>query len=50
MVGEHDVSLAAAVGTADPQATLAAGKGLGKRCSFTVKPGKNTFDLDLNGD
>ncbi len=49
MVGEHAVSLAAVVGTTSPKATLGAVEGLEKRFLFTVKAGKNTFDLDLDG-
>jgi hypothetical protein len=49
MVGMHEVSLAGAVSTAEPQETLQSQTGSGQRHSFTVQPGKNTFDIEIIG-
>ena len=50
MVGEHVVSLSEDVDDTDPKATLRSRKGLNKKFSFTVEPGKNMFDIVLGGE
>jgi hypothetical protein len=51
MVGEHVVSLSESfMNNTDPNASLQSPQGLKKTFSFMVKPGRNTFDIELAGD
>lgn len=50
MVGDHAVTLSVDPDESDARATLRVVKGLGKRFTFTVKPGRNTFDIEIAGD
>jgi hypothetical protein len=50
MVGDHTVTLSVDPDASDARATLRVVEGLGKQYSFTVKPGRNTFDIDTAGD
>ena len=51
MVGEHVVSLSESfMNNTDPNASLQSPQGLKKKFSFTVKPGRNTFDIEIAGD
>jgi hypothetical protein len=50
MVGDHTVTLSVDPDESDARATLGVVKGLGKQFSFTVKPGWNTFGIEISGD
>lgn len=51
VVGEHAVSLSESfMDNTNPNASLQSKKGLKKRFSCTVKPGTNTFDIEVPGD
>lgn len=50
MVGDHTVTLSVDPDESDARATLRVVRGLGKQFSFTVEPGKNTFDIEITGD
>lgn len=51
MVGEQFVPLSESfMDNTDPNAELMSPQGLKKNFSFTVKPGRNTFDIEIAGD
>lgn len=50
MVGDHTVTLSRDPDAADPSATTRTTKGLDKTFSFTVKPGRQTFDIEIAGN
>jgi len=50
MVGDPTVTLSVDPDESDTNATLRVAKGFDKQFSFTVKPGRNTFDIEIAGD
>jgi hypothetical protein len=50
VVGDHTVTLSQDPDESDPMATMRTTKGLDRKFSFTVKQGRQTFDIEIAGD